>query len=418
MDELCLSCHLAVPENAFECGTCRKWVHYSCTQLPTYMIYQLAVILTDTDYKCESCVLSPGQEVSNKFMEIDRAISAQKTLGNGGILNDSTSTDNPVINADVENPNTTLPPETDVTQQASNLNPDLHRAALIIQQQQQNVPQQTNIAQPEEPLQHGLVNGNAGGAPPSDASRNPQDADPTQPPRSTTCKFYAQGTCKHGRRGLSCQFNHPRMCKSFIKSGVRGCNRGLSCNFFHPRLCPQSLHHNQCIRKRCFLYHVTGSERPNYIPLNSDQYNPNSRPQNPGLPAPLQRNSNPKSSPRPIQYCPNDSDYVRSHDLYAEHGPNPRSDIGNREHYNPNHFPNPRLDSSSRDRNISDSFVHSFLGQMKELQSQVLGLQRQQQIMFQSFATTKYAAPSPPAQTQLSQPFHNPQWAPQQVHHN
>ena len=257
MDELCLSCHLAVPENAFECGTCRKWVHYSCTQLPTYMIYQLAVILTDTDYKCESCVLSPGQEVSNKFMEIDRAISAQKTLGNGGILNDSTSTDNPVINADVENPNTTLPPETDVTQQASNLNPDLHRAALIIQQQQQNVPQQTNIAQPEEPLQHGLANGNAGGAPPSDASRNPQDADPTQPPRSTTCKFYAQGTCKHGRRGLSCQFNHPRMCKSFIKSGVRGCNRGLSCNFFHPRLCPQSLHHNQCIRKRCFLYHTT-----------------------------------------------------------------------------------------------------------------------------------------------------------------
>ena len=206
------------------------------------------------------------------------------------------------------------------------------------------------------------------------------------------------------------------MCKSFIKSRVRGCNHGPSCNFFHPRLCSQSLHHSQCIRKRCFLYHVTGSKRPNYIPLNSGKHNPNSRPQNPGLPASSQRNSNPKTSPRPVQYCPNDSDYVRSHDLYAEQGPNPRSDIGNREHYNPNHFPNPRLDSSSRDRNISDSFVHSFLGQMKELQSQVLGLQRQQQIMFQSFATTKYAAPSPPTQT--SQPFYNPQWAPQQVHHN
>ena len=109
---------------------------------------------------------------------------------------------------------------------------------------------------------------------------NPQDSGPSQPPRSTTCKFYAQGTCKHGRRGLSCQYNHPRMCKSFIKSGVRGCKRGTSCSFFHPRLCPQSLHHNQCIRKRCFLYHVTGSERPNYIPLNPEQHNPNSRPQN------------------------------------------------------------------------------------------------------------------------------------------
>ena len=91
MAELCLSCHLAVPEDAdaFECGICRKWVHYSCTQLPTYMIYQLAVILTDTEYKCESCVLSPGQDVSNKFMEIDRAISTQKTLGNGCNLNDN-----------------------------------------------------------------------------------------------------------------------------------------------------------------------------------------------------------------------------------------------------------------------------------------------------------------------------------------
>ena len=98
MDEPYLSCHLAVPEDAgaFECGTCRKWIHYSCTQLPTYMIYQVAVILTDTEYKCESCVLSPGLDVSNKFMvmEIDRAISAQKTLSNGDILNDSATTDN------------------------------------------------------------------------------------------------------------------------------------------------------------------------------------------------------------------------------------------------------------------------------------------------------------------------------------
>ena len=174
------------------------------------------------------------------------------------------------------------------------------------------------------------------------------------------------------------------MCKSFIKSGVRGCNRGPSCSFFHPRLCPQSLHHNQCIRNRCFLYQFTGSERPNYIPLNPEQHNPNSLPQNPGRPASSQRNSNSKTSSRPVQYCPNDSDYVRSHDLYtlyAEQGPNSRSDPGNREHYN--HFPNARLDSSARDCNVSDSIVQSFLGQMKELQSQVIGLQRQQQLMFQ-----------------------------------
>ena len=169
MDELCLSCHLAVPENAFECGTCRKWVHYSCTQLPTYMIYQLAVILTDVEYKCEFCILSRGQVVSDKFMEIDLAISTQKSLGNGGLLNDSDTTDNnvdqppPANDAPITNGDTGPPLEINVDHQDTN--PAPHLAAPIIQQQ--NVPQQTPIAQP------GLANGNAGGVPPSDAGPNP-----------------------------------------------------------------------------------------------------------------------------------------------------------------------------------------------------------------------------------------------------
>ena len=102
------------------------------------MIYQLAVTLTDTEYKCESCVLSPGQEVSNKFMEIDRAISTQKTLGNGGKLNDTI--DNPADqpppanNANIASGDTGPPSETDVDQQATNPNADPQRAALITQQ--------------------------------------------------------------------------------------------------------------------------------------------------------------------------------------------------------------------------------------------------------------------------------------------
>ena len=160
MDELCLSCHLAVHENAFECGTCRKWVHYSCTQLPTYMIYQLAVILTDVEYKCEFCILSPGQVVSDKFMEIDLAISTLKSLGNGGLLNDSDTTDNnvdqppPANDAPITNGDTGPPLEINVNQQDAN--PAPHLAAPIIQQQ--NVPQQTTIVQTEETLQHGLAN--------------------------------------------------------------------------------------------------------------------------------------------------------------------------------------------------------------------------------------------------------------------
>ena len=124
------------------------------------MIYQLAVILTDVEYKCEFCILSPGQVVSDKFMEIDLAISTLKSLGNGGLLNDSDTTDNnvdqppPANDAPITNGDTGPPLEINVNQQDAN--PAPHLAAPIIQQQ--NVPQQTTIVQTEETLQHGLAN--------------------------------------------------------------------------------------------------------------------------------------------------------------------------------------------------------------------------------------------------------------------
>ena len=93
------------------------------------MIYHLAVTLTDIKYKCEFCVLSPGQDMSDKFMEIDLAISTQKSLGNSDNLNDST-TDNtvdqppPANNAPIStNGDTGRPSETDVDQQDANPGP-------------------------------------------------------------------------------------------------------------------------------------------------------------------------------------------------------------------------------------------------------------------------------------------------------
>ena len=59
-------------------------------------------------------------------------------------------------NATMANPDTDFSSETDVNQQASNPNPDLHRAAPIIQQQQ-NFSQQTTTDQPEMGHQHGIA---------------------------------------------------------------------------------------------------------------------------------------------------------------------------------------------------------------------------------------------------------------------
>ena len=58
------------------------------------------------------------------------------------------------------------------------------------------------------------------------------------------------------------------MCKKFILKGERGCSNGDKCWFTHPRICVGSLKNNTCHRKKCFLYHVTGSSRPN-LPKNN-----------------------------------------------------------------------------------------------------------------------------------------------------
>ena len=83
----------------------------------------------------------------------------------------------------------------------------------------------------------------------------------------SVCHFHLQGRCKHGRIGTGCKYSHPNLCKKIILRGERGCSNGDKCRFTHPRLCVGSLKNNTCLRKKCFLYHVTGSSRPN-LPKN------------------------------------------------------------------------------------------------------------------------------------------------------
>ena len=78
------------------------------------------------------------------------------------------------------------------------------------------------------------------------------------------CKFHLQGTCKYGCSGSDCKLDHPSLCRKFIRKGVNSCSRGDKCEFVHPKLCKSSLTKGSCSKKRCYLYHCTGSKRPNY----------------------------------------------------------------------------------------------------------------------------------------------------------
>ena len=79
-----------------------------------------------------------------------------------------------------------------------------------------------------------------------------------------TCRFYRNGTCKHGVSGRNCEFEHPKMCEKLLKHGTRqphGCNQGRKCEKFHPKMCPTSINKQECFDSKCRLRHVRGTKR-------------------------------------------------------------------------------------------------------------------------------------------------------------
>ena len=78
------------------------------------------------------------------------------------------------------------------------------------------------------------------------------------------CRFFRQGTCKHGISGKGCPNQHPKACPRLIRHGnqsAKGCNKGNTCKDFHPKMCPQSLTARECLTLDCPLRHVAGTKR-------------------------------------------------------------------------------------------------------------------------------------------------------------
>ena len=107
-----------------------------------------------------------------------------------------------------------------------------------------------------------------------------------------------QGRCIHGRYGKNCSNAHVPLCKLFIKSGELGCSKGIDCAYAHPKLCTRSLRHNECKRKKCFLYHVTGSSRPMFA-QNKQIGKPNNEPAA-SSPCDKVNKPNPQTLPKPL----------------------------------------------------------------------------------------------------------------------
>ena len=84
--------------------------------------------------------------------------------------------------------------------------------------------------------------------------KKPEVTDPEdkkQRVKSKVCGFHEKGFCKHGVKGDSCNFLHPKLCYSHINSGK--CKRGAECEYHHPKICRDGIN---CSRKKCRFVHT------------------------------------------------------------------------------------------------------------------------------------------------------------------
>ena len=53
--------------------------------------------------------------------------------------------------------------------------------------------------------------------------------------RSAIFRFHLKKECKHGRLGIQCKYDHPKICPNFAKNGDRrgGCSKKANCRFYH-----------------------------------------------------------------------------------------------------------------------------------------------------------------------------------------
>ena len=81
----------------------------------------------------------------------------------------------------------------------------------------------------------------------------------------SVCKFYSQGTCKHGKKGAACKYSHPPLCRKLLQhrnNGSHGCKLHKDdCNYHHPDMCKNSISRGFCYKKICRKYHVQGTKR-------------------------------------------------------------------------------------------------------------------------------------------------------------
>ena len=196
----CTSCRGDLTDSALKCNNCQKYIHLSCSNVPKYMLIRFSI--AQASYNCPSCVkikdLSGDEEkYSEEATKIAEIIAKESSL--------------------------------------------VSKAAEV-----------TNKSNDEIPTDLTTID---------NSDQNSQNGSESTPTKKPTCRYYLRNSCKHGKKGATCKFDHPKLCFKFIKNGDKrgGCNKGTNCNFVHPKLC-NSYKSGVCRRPNCSFYHTKSTK--------------------------------------------------------------------------------------------------------------------------------------------------------------
>ena len=221
----CAKCVMQLESEGLKCSRCTAWMHLRCSDLPIYMLLRLKT--SQASYVCRGCVLKEGNESSLKEAE--------------------------------EYIETIMQKEKEATESAA-------EASILLENSQSigdgSTPQQVENSKSVNTCEND---------PKIDESGNL--ASSTKKP---TCKFFLRRSCKHGRRGTACKFDHPKLCFKYTKNGDMkgGCKAGSQCKYVHPKLC-SSYRTGVCKRKNCSFYHVHNAKiQTKSSPIDSTSLDP------------------------------------------------------------------------------------------------------------------------------------------------
>lgn len=115
------------------------------------------------------------------------------------------------------------------------------------------------------------------------------------------CSYYYKNSCKFGKKGEECKFNHPKPCFKWQKAGPKGCGKGKECEYFHGQICNGSLKDLTCLKEDCRFLHLPKTTRhpPTTVPrVDTHPQHPQSPPAQDHPHPPLTQGHPPAAVPR------------------------------------------------------------------------------------------------------------------------